>query len=416
MKIAIVGTGISGLTCAHLLHRDHELVLFEASDRVGGHAHTVDLPIGNDSVSVDTGFVVFNERNYPSFLRLMAQLDVKTRPSEMSFSVRWDETGLEYGGGSLDALFARRTNLLRPSFLRMCRDIPRFYREATRLVESLDEKVTLGDWLEGRQYSREFIDDHLLPMGAAIWSTDIDRMREFPAVSLARFFQNHGVLSLRDRPQWRTIEGGSRCYVDALTRPFAAAIRLSEPVTGIRRHRDHVEISSARGDRERFDQVIIATHSDQALRMLSDASGAERAVLGSIAYQPNSVTLHTDASIMPRRRRAWSSWNYHLLGECASRVCLTYNMNILQGLDVGRDLLVSVNGDALIQPDSIIERFDYAHPVFDGRAMEAQRDRGLISGQNRTHYCGAYWGYGFHEDGVVSALEVCRRFGLELAA
>jgi predicted NAD/FAD-binding protein len=334
----------------------------------------------------------------------------------MSFSVRRDETGLEYGGGSLDALFARRTNLLRPSFLRMCRDIPRFYREATRLVESLDEKVTLGDWLEGRQYSREFVDDHLLPMGAAIWSTDIDRMREFPAVSLARFFQNHGLLSLRDRPQWRTIEGGSRRYVDALTRPFAAAIRLSEPVTGIRRHRDHVEISSVRVDRERFDQVIIATHSDQALHMLSDASDAERAVLGSIAYQPNSVVLHTDASLMPRRRRAWSSWNYHLLGECASRVCLTYNMNILQGLDVGRDLLVSVNGDALIQPDSVIERFDYAHPVFDGRAMQAQRDRALISGRNRTHYCGAYWGYGFHEDGVVSALEVCRRFGLELAA
>ncbi len=410
MRIGIIGTGISGLTCAHLLSADHELVIYESGDHIGGHAHTVDVEIGAGVHAVDTGFIVFNDRSYPGFTRLLERVGVERQPTEMSFSVCSDE-GLEYGGGSLDALFAQRRNLLRPSFLRMCADIGRFYRDARAFLADPDPKTTLGDLLTARRYSAAFVEQHLLPMGAAIWSTDLPRMRDFPAQPLLRFFENHGLLQLSGRPQWFTVPGGSRTYVDALTRPFRDSIHLRRPVRSVRRGRDWVEVADASGRRERFSHVIVATHSDQALRLLADASPAEREILGAIRYQPNEVVLHTDASLLPRSRRAWSSWNYHLRADDPARVCVTYHMNRLQLLDPGEELCVTLNGTDRIDPDRILRRFSYDHPLFDLAALRAQGERAAIDGVGRTHFCGAYWGNGFHEDGVTSALEVCRKFG-----
>jgi uncharacterized protein len=400
VRVAIVGAGISGLTCAHVLHRRHEITLFEAEGRVGGHTNTVRVDLAEETHHVDTGFIVHNDRNYPGFIRLMKELGVATQPSKMSFSVS-DGGAFEYNGSSPNGLFACRSHLVRPSFHRMLRDLLRFNREAPALAGANGSGPSLGAFLEAGGYSRAFVDRLIVPQASAVWSADPSQMWELPASFLAEFFDNHGMFGLRDRPRWRTIVGGAKTYVDALTAPFADRIRTSTPVRSIRRTADAVEL-----DGERFDAVVIAAHSDQALAMLADPTASGHAILGAIPYQPNEAVLHTDRRQLPRRRRAWASWNFHLEDERADRTTVTYHMNRLQSLRSRSELCVTLNRIDQIDPESVIATIPYAHPVFTPAGVAAQRRWSEIS-RDRTYYCGAYWGYGFHEDGVASALRVC---------
>jgi predicted NAD/FAD-binding protein len=413
MKIAVVGTGISGLVAAYLLHGDHELTVFEANDYVGGHTRTIDVKAANTSWPVDTGFIVFNEKNYPNFVRLLRRLNVPWQQSTMSFSVRRESDGLEYRPTNLDTLFAQRRNLLRPSFWRMLRHIFVFRRRSRELLDS-KESVTLGQYLARGRYSRAFVDLFLIPMGAAIWSADPARFQDFPARTFARFFHNHGFLQVRDQPQWQVIRGGSRQYVEALIAPFQDRIRLQCPVRAIRRLDDRVELHAADSAPEQYDQVIIAAHSDQALGMLADPTPQEREVLGAIPYQRNTTVLHRDASLLPRLRKVWASWNYLIPSETLGQVAVTYHMNTLQSLDAPVEFCVTLNQTERIDPQTVEVELPDAHPVFNRAALAAQQRFDTISGVNGTHFCGAYWGYGFHEDGVNSALAVCRAFGKEL--
>lgn len=406
MKIAVVGAGVAGLTTAHLLSRRHEVHVFEADGRPGGHTHTVEV----DGTPVDTGFIVFNDWTYPNFIKLMAKLGVASQLSDMSFSVKAEPTGWEYNGTSLNALFAQRLNLLRPSFLGMVRDILRFNRQAAADADTLEPTVTLQDYLARGGYGQVFIDHYIVPMGAAIWSSPAEKMAEFPAAFFFRFFKNHGMLSVEARPVWRTLRGGSRAYLGPLTAPFRDRVHLNDPVKRIHRHENAVAVSTEKGEAF-FDQVVLACHSDQALRLLADPFPAEREVLGAIPYQENSTVLHTDAAVMPRRPLAWASWNYLVPRESRARVAVTYWMNKLQALAGPRQYFVSLNMEDRISPDKILRRFTYHHPVFTRAGVAAQARWGEISGKNRTHYCGAYWRNGFHEDGVVSGLRVAEAFG-----
>jgi predicted NAD/FAD-binding protein len=414
MRIAIVGAGIAGLTCAHLLHRRYEITVFEAAHRPGGHTWTVDVETDRAVHRVDTGFVVFNDRNYPGFVRLLERLGVATQPSTMSFSVSDGKGEFEYNGASPNGLFARRSSLVRPSFHRMVRDLLRFNKEAPALIGLNGSGPALLDFLEEGGYSREFVERLIVPQASAVWSTDPRDLRRFPASLLAEFFDNHGMFGFTGRPRWRAVSGGSSRYVELLTAPLRGRVRLSSPVARIVRFPDRVAVMPEAGGLELFDEVIVATHSDQALAMLADPSAAEAEVLGAIPYQLNDVVLHTDASLLPRRRRAWASWNFHLQDEPAERTTVTYHMNRLQSLDAGRDYCVTLNRTEAIDPERVIGAGELAHPVFTHAALAAQRRWGEISGMRRTHYCGAYWGYGFHEDGVQSGLRVCERFGAAL--
>ena len=404
MRIAIIGTGISGLTAAWKLHGEHELTLFEANDYVGGHTHTHDLELGGRRYAVDSGFIVFNDWTYPNFIALMDELGVASRPSEMSFSVRCDRTGLEYCGSSLDRLFAQRRNLVSPGFWRMIRDILRFNREAPGLLSGGDGALSLGEYLRREGYSRRFIDHYVIPMGAAIWSTDPATMQSFPARYFVDFFSNHGMLSVDERPRWRTIAGGSRSYVGPITAPYADRIRLSSPVARVLRAPDLVEVVTRDGHRASFDAVVFACHSDQALAMIDAPTAAEREVLGAIPYQPNLAVLHTDRRMLPRRRKAWSSWNYHIPARDQERVAVTYNMNILQGLEAPEQFLVTLNPPAQIDPARVLREIHYDHPVYTPEGVAAQARRDELMGANRSFFCGAYWSFGFHEDGVKSGL------------
>jgi predicted NAD/FAD-binding protein len=361
---------------------------------------------------VDTGFIVFNHRTYPNFTRLLERLGVASRETEMSFSVRCERTGLEYNGTSIDTLFAQRRNLLRPAFWGMLRDIMRFNREATALLEAPDDSITMGELLRDGGYGREFIDHYIVPMGGAVWSAPTDAMLAFPASMFIRFFHNHGFLKVNDRPVWRTVCGGSREYVRKLVEPLADRLRLRSPVTRVRRTETAVEIDSL-GRRERFDAVVMACHSDQSLRMLADPTDAEQQILGAIPYQANEAVLHTDESLMPRTPKAWAAWNAHLTRSPADRVAVTYDMNILQGLDSREHFLVTLNRGDDIDPSRVLRRINYHHPVFTTDGLAAQRRHDEISGcEQRTFYAGAYWRYGFHEDGVVSALRVAEQVGV----
>ena len=404
MRIAIVGAGVSGLVCAHMLRRDHELVVFEAGDHAGGHANTVRVETDTGVYAIDTGFVVFNDRNYPKFERLLGELGVATQPSQMSFGVS-DGRDFEYNGASLQGLFACRRHALSPSFYRMIADLFRFNRDAVLLLAG-DSELSLREWLAERGYSQIFVERLIVPQASAVWSADPAQMWSFPARFLVEFFDNHGMLGFRRRPCWRTIAGGSRSYVEALTRPLRERLRLSTPVTEVCRHPSHVTVSSRAGERERFDAVVIATHSDQALALLGDPSERERELLGAIPYQPNEAVLHTDRSLLPRRRRAWASWNYHLDAGAPGRCAVTYHMNRLQSLRADREFCVTLNRTTAIDPERIIQTIQYAHPVYTPASVAAQARHEEISGRNRTHYCGAYWGWGFHEDGVASARRV----------
>ncbi|MFZ1327160.1 MAG: FAD-dependent oxidoreductase [Candidatus Contendobacter sp.] len=407
MKIAIVGAGVSGLTAAWRLHRDHELVVFEAGDHIGGHTHTVDVELSGRRYAVDLGFIVFNEWTYPNFIALLEELRVPSRPTAMSFSVRCERTGLEYNGHSLNTLFAQRANLFRPSFHRMLRDILRFNREAPQLLER-DADLTLGAYLRAGRYGQEFIERYLTPMAAAIWSGQPETMADMPARFFVRFFKNHGLLSVNHRPQWRVIQGGSRNYVGPLTAPFRDRIRLGCPVEWIRRDSEAVRVKPRAAAAERFDQVVIATHSDQALRLLADPTPQERDILGAIPYQENEAVLHTDSRLLPRCRRAWAAWNYHRPAQPQRRVAVTYHMNRLQGLDAPVEFCVTLNRADAIDPGRILRRVTFHHPMFTSASVRAQNRRHEIDGVRRTWYCGAYWRHGFHEDGVTSGLTVAR--------
>ncbi len=415
MKIAVVGGGISGLVSAYLLHDEHQITLYEANNYIGGHTHTVPVQSGDKVHAVDTGFVVFNDRTYPNFIRLLDRLGVASQPSCMSFSMRCEESGLEYNSRSLSRLFVQRRNLVNTRFLRMLTEVLRFNRQGRRIAVAANgwEQARLGDFLAANGYSRDFLERYLVPISASIWSSDPARIEEFPIRFLVRFLYNHGLLNVRNQPQWRVIQGGSWRYVGKLIQPFRDRIRLSSPVTGIRRFVERVQLRTPAQGWESFDHVIIAAHSDQALRMLHDPSKAEQDVLGAIRYQPNDTLLHNDGGLLPRNRSAWASWNYHLLPakRRRNRVAVTYHMNRLQKLDAEQEYCVTLNRSDDVAPDKVIERFCYDHPIYSPQAVRAQQDHALISGVNRTHYCGAYWGYGFHEDGVKSALRVCRYFG-----
>lgn len=413
MKIAIVGGGISGLVAAHLLHARHEIEVFESEARVGGHTNTVDVDLAGRRHAIDTGFIVYNERTYPLFTRLLRQLAVETRPTEMSFGLHCERSGLEWASRGLRSLFAQPRNLLRPSFHRMLRDVLRFNREAPGLLLHGEEKTTLGDYLCGAGYSSEFVDHYVVPMGAAIWSAAPGDFLRMPATTFVRFFENHGLLSTRPSLPWRVVAGGSSRYVEALVAPFADRIRTGSAVRCVRRLQQGVEVTAA-GVARRFDHVVLAVHPDQALRMLADPSPVESRVLAAIRTQRNEVVLHTDVSLMPERSRAWASWNYRIpAGERAPAI-VTYDMNRLQGLASEPRFLVSLNATDRIDPRQILRRFVYHHPVFDAKAIEAQKWHAELSGTRNTHYCGAWWGHGFHEDGVRSAVEACRRFGGEI--
>jgi uncharacterized protein len=416
-RIAVVGSGIAGMTCAHVLGPHHDVVLFEASDRLGGHANTVavDDPDAG-SLAVDTGFIVHNDRNYPNFVRLINELGVQAFDTEMSFAVTdrvvgSPTDGLTYRATSLNTVFADRRNLVRPTIWRMMADIARFYRAARRFLADPDPAITLDRFLADGDYSSAFLDLHLVPMGAAVWSADPKTFGEYPAQTLLTFLSNHGLLGVRDRPQWRSIANGSRTYVDEIERRFAGEIRRSTPVLDVRRTESSVLVTTA-GRVDRFDRVVFATHSDQTSRLLDDATPIERKVLEAVRYQPNRATLHTDTSLLPPNRRAWAAWNYDRRSAGQRLATVTYDLTTLQHLPGRHRYLVTLNSDDLIAPDSVVAGFDYMHPVFDLAAIDAQERFDEIDGVDRVHYCGAWWGNGFHEDGISSALRVCDRIGV----
>jgi len=415
-RIAVVGAGISGLTAAHLLHRDHEVTVFEANDYAGGHTNTIRVDGPDSTHHVDTGFIVLNNRNYPNFERLLAKLGVRTQPSSMSMSVSSEVDDFEYSSASLNGLLATRRRVASPRFVRMLLDVRRFQQEARELLaDDADPNVSLGHYLEAKGYSHDFVDRLLVPQAAAVWSADPRQMWEFPARFLVRFFANHGMLGLKDRPEWRVVTGGSARYVEKLTQPFLDRVHLRAPIAAIARHADRVEITPRGHEPMAFDEVVMATHADQALGLLSDPSAAERRILGAIPYQPNEAVLHTDRALLPRRRRAWASWNYHHLADPPPLSTVTYHMNRLQSLRADREFCVTLNRTEAIAPAKVIRKIQYHHPVFTPAGVAAQAERAAISGTDRrTHYAGAYWRWGFHEDGVVSALAVGERFGVTL--
>ncbi|MCB1475188.1 MAG: FAD-dependent oxidoreductase [Rhodobiaceae bacterium] len=407
-RVAVIGSGIAGASAAWLLSKSCNVVLYEADNRLGGHANTVEAPTPAGPVPVDTGFIVFNDRNYPNLCRLFDWLDVPTEASDMSFAASIDDGRFEYSGTGVGGLLGQRSNAVRPRFWRMAAGIMRFYREAPAVLEDASWRgASLGDYLAANGYGETFVEDHLLPMGAAIWSTTARQMREYPVQAFVRFFERHGLLSLSDRPRWRTVSGGSREYVRRLFADYAGEVRLASRVAEIRRDVGRVTVTDHRGNSDIFDAIVIAAHADQALSMLGDPSADERRLLGAISYTANEAVLHRDPSAMPRRRSVWSSWNY--IGrpsdaDCGS-LCVTYWMNRLQNLPMNNQLFVTLNPTRPLDAESVIARFEYDHPLYDARAMAAQEELWTLQGRRNTWFCGSYFGYGFHEDGLRSGLE-----------
>jgi predicted NAD/FAD-binding protein len=418
LKIAIIGSGISGLTSAYYLHKEHDITVYEANDYIGGHTATIDVELKQKWYAVDTGFIVYNDRTYPHFMELMRKIGVKGKATEMSFSVRNDQTGLEYNGHTLATLFAQKKNVFRPSFYRLIFEILRFNKLSKNEVDHpRSNSQTLGEFLEEHRFSESFCQNYILPMGAAIWSSTMADMRAFPLGFFLRFFLNHGLLDVTNRPQWYVIEGGSRNYIAPLIAGFKDKIKLNSPVSKVTRHASGVDIQIGNAV-ECYDQVIFACHSDQALKLLDDPSQSEQQLLSAMAYQANEVTLHTDTSLLPKNKAAWASWNY-----CIERTddvdnalpSLTYDMNILQHIESNETFCVSLNCSQKIDPKLVLRRITYHHPLFNESSIEAQTQKALINGVNRTWYCGAYWRNGFHEDGVWSALEVVKGINQKLS-
>jgi predicted NAD/FAD-binding protein len=419
MKIAVIGSGIAGLTCAYYLSREHEVSVFEKRDRIGGHTCTNDVKINNTMYAVDTGFIVFNDKTYPRFKRLLRELKVAWRDTEMSFSVTDPKSGLEYNGNNLNTLFAQRRNLFSRKFYQLISGILTFNKAAKKAyaqdIETLD-KVTLGEFLKEHDIPQVVSDYYLLPMVSAIWSSTLADAEAFPLGFFLRFFNNHGLLNVSDRPQWHTLIGGSKAYIPMLTEPYAERIHLGSEITSVTREHDQVTLTFADGKQQFFDEVVFACHSDQALQLLGDATDDEKNVLGNIPYQPNEVVLHTDTSLLPKKKRAWASWNYLLRtdeGADQQPSSVTYNMNILQGINCEETLCVTLNNTAMIDPEKILKTMTFDHPQYSVASMAARNQRNRICGQKNTHFCGAYWYNGFHEDGVRSALDVVSRLNRE---
>ncbi|PHQ26221.1 FAD-dependent oxidoreductase [Marinobacter guineae] len=415
-RIAVIGAGVSGLTAAWLLAEKHEVQIFEAGDYAGGHTNTEQVEAGGRSWPVNTGFIVFNDWTYPNFIRLMDRLDVASEVSDMSFSVDCGTSGLQYNGTSLNTLFAQRRNLINLPFLKMVREILRFNKESRAHLQNgnISNEETLGQYLNRNGYSRYFRNYYIVPMGAAIWSAPEIVLEQFPIRFFLQFFNNHGMLSVDDRPTWRVISGGSAQYVTKMMERLGESTHLNSPVERVVRDEDGVTVS-VQGQEHRFDQVIFGCHSDQALAMLADPTDKELDILGAIGFQNNDVVLHTDSSVLPDNRRAWAAWNYFIPTHSTEPVSVSYNMNILQNFnDAPETFCVTLNRSHDIAPNKVIKRFEYAHPVFTLDAVAAQERYAEIGNRNRTHFCGAYWFNGFHEDGVRSALRVTRAFGVEL--
>ena len=414
MKIAVIGAGISGLTAAYILNRKHDVTVFEANDYTGGHTNTIDVQVGGENHAIDTGFIVFNHRNYPNFTRLLDQLNVDSQSTSMSFSVRCDKAGIEYSGTSLKTLFAQRVNLMRIRFWKMIGDIIKFNRNAPRLLQGGDAETSVHEYVQKAGFGSAFIDNYLVPLGASLWSCPTETFKQFPMRFVVEFLNNHSMLKIGGRPVWRVIKGGSKQYIGPLTRTFADRIHVNSPVRSIARSRDRVVINFANGNLQTFDHVVIACHSNTALKMLSDPDSCESELLGAFPYQPNEAILHTDTSVLPSHKRAWASWNYRASHRSKRVATVTYNMNMLQGINSKLTFCVTLNDDSGIDPAKIIRRIQYHHPVFTVNRRAAQSRHHELINCNRTSFCGAYWGYGFHEDGVNSALEVCKSFGMEL--
>lgn len=417
MNIAIIGSGISSLVAARKLHSEHQITVFEANDYIGGHTNTVDVETDEECFAIDTGFIVFNDRTYPNFIRLMDCLGVDSQPTIMSFSVKCERTGLEYRGADLQGMFAQKRNMVNPRFYRLIYDLLRFNRLGNSLLtesESLQPE-TVGHFLKRHRFSQPFIEQYFLPMGAAIWSASMGSFENFPIRFICEFYKNHGLLGISDRPQWRVIKGGSRSYIAPLTEPFAKQIRLNQKVVSVRRTSDplnsssdpKIELATESGETLTFDHVVFGCHSDQALAILGDgATPDEKEILGAFPYQKNIAKLHTQADVLPSRKRAWASWNYFNSIQPNESATVTYNMNILQSLDSKAVYCVTLNDEDRIKDENVLRTFTYHHPTFNlqRRAMQ-QRHADLIN-KNATSFCGAYWGNGFHEDGVVSGQAV----------
>ena len=403
MKIAIVGSGISGNTIAHLLHKKHNITLFEKNNRIGGHSHTHNIEINGSPISVDTGFIVFNKKTYPLFSSLLRELDVAHEDSKMSFSVFSKKTGLEYNGTTLNTLFSQRRNIFNPKFIKMIFEILRFNKESLGLLATSKE-LSLGDYLAKNAYSDYFLKNYILPMGSAIWSSNLETMIKFPAKFFVTFLHNHGMLNINNRPQWLTISNGSKSYVQKLCHPFIDKIRLNSNIKFIERKSNKVIVHSKYGS-ENFDYIFMACHSNEALAILKDASNNEKEILGAIPYTNNEVYLHTDSTIMPKYKLSWAAWNYNIDSKESEPITLTYNMNILQNIKIETPVLVTLNPKGCIDPKKIIKKLNYAHPTFSIDSINAQKKHPIISGINRTFFAGAYWGNGFHEDGVKSAYD-----------
>jgi uncharacterized protein len=415
MRIAVAGSGIAGLASAYMLSREHDVTLFEANGYLGGHTHTHEVEHEGRAYNIDTGFIVFNTQHYPLLTALFEELGVITAPTSMSFSVQNAQTGLEYNATSLDGLFCQRRNLLSPRFLRMVQDITRFYREAPALLARPDNAQTLGDYLAEHRYGKAFRDDHLVPMASALWSSPAKQILGFPIRYLVQFMANHHMLQVTARPTWRVVEGGSASYVRAMRSQWKVRERLACPIRKVRRYANTVDVSTDLGT-DTFDHVVLACHSDQALALLEDADAAEREILGAIRYQANDTVLHTDAALLPRHRKAWAAWNAYIPAHAGEDCTVSYCMNILQGVTSREPFVVTLNRTAAIDPSRVLRRMTYHHPIYDQASVSARVRKHEIQGRRRTWFAGAYWGWGFHEDGMRSAIDVVQgmhRIGAE---
>jgi predicted NAD/FAD-binding protein len=411
-KIAIIGSGVSGLTAAYLLSKKHHVTVFEKNDCIGGHTATVDIEKAGEQFAIDTGFIVFNDKTYPNYLALLSEIGIGKQATEMSFSVHNCQTGMEYNGHNLNTLFAQRRNLFRPKFWLLVKEILRFNKLCKGIFElqRYEDGLTLGRFLSENNFSDYFAEHYILPMGAAIWSSSLAQMQDFEFRFFVQFFHNHGLLNIADRPQWYVIPNGSRSYLKPLCEPFKNNIKVNANISGISRENGKVQLAFNDMDSEIFDEVVIACHSDEALALLNDATADEKCILSAMPYSENSVVLHTDKKLLPQREKAWASWNYQLSQDRSKAASVTYNMNILQGIKSKHTFCVTLNQKGDIDPKSILREFTYHHPIFSAQSIAAQKQRSQICGKNQTHFAGAYWHNGFHEDGVRSAVEVAKRF------
>lgn len=417
-NIAIIGSGVSGLTAAYLLSKKHHVTVFEKNDRIGGHTATVNIEKEGEEFAIDTGFIVFNDKTYPNFLALLSEIGIGKQATEMSFSVHNCQTGLEYNGHNLNTLFAQRRNLFRPKFWLLVKEILRFNKLCKHVYKSqaYQSGLTLGQFLSQNNFSSFFAQHYILPMGAAIWSSSLAQMEDFEFRFFVQFFHNHGLLNIADRPQWYVIPNGSKSYLAPLCKPFANNIKLNADISRVSRVNDKIKIDFDTAESEVFDEIVIACHSDQALALLDDATDKEKSILSAMPYSENSVVLHTDKKLLPQREKAWASWNYQLSEDRDKAASVSYNMNILQGIKSSHTFCVTLNQKEDIDPNTILREFTYHHPIFSTESIAAQKQRGKICGINHTHFAGAYWHNGFHEDGVRSAVEVAKRFDCFLEA